>query len=172
MLFSPRSISQPAMRCLKRKRKRLRATLFYVASALVIGFLISPVGLMLLDTVTHSSLTIKDRNTEIIEAQAAVAAVLIGNTDLLLRISHYVNQHSDKGQVLCPVCSAHDSNKFDWPTEPDVPEPPICLPDTMDQLAKDADEIHSGVESTLHSLSLQENTLANFLRTLRLRSLD
>ena len=143
---------------------------FRLAAAVVAGFAISPVGLMLWNTLGASPREIKDRNTEIVEAQAAVAALLTENTDLMLRLAHYVNRHPVKGGVMCPICSADDLHPIDWDTKPDIPQPPpICLPDTLAQLRADADEIHAAAESTLYSLMLQKNTLAHFLRTLRHR---
>lgn len=142
---------------------KARRVLTYIGIGVIFGFTLSPLAAMLLDTFSHTTRSVKNRNTEIIERHAGIASLLYSNSDLLMRIAHYVDRHPPSGEVMCPVCANAEPNRVVWPELPVEPVPPENLPDTIAQLADDADEIHMAAGSAMYSLMVQRETLERFL---------
>jgi len=118
----------------------IRRALTCMGVGIILGFSISPLAAMLLNTFSHTTRSVKNRNTEIIERHAGIASLLYSNSDLLMRIAHYVDRHPSSGVFMCPVCGQAEPNRVVWPKVPEKPVPPENLPDTIAQLADDADE--------------------------------
>lgn len=152
----------------------MRRTVLLIAMGVVGGFSLVPSGVRyVLDSTIGSCAAVLDTNHKIFDVQSMAADQLRENTDIILRIAHYVSDHpAGKTVILCPVCGELEAarrNLSPPPNSEPVDEPDGSrLPATMAQLQSDSLEIGRNAGRVLFSLALQRDSLRFFLRKLEL----
>lgn len=151
----------------------MRRMALLIAMGVVGGFSLVPSGVRyVLDSTVGSCAAVLDTNHKIFAVQASAADQLRENTDIILRIAHYVSDHpAGKTVILCPVCGELEAvrrNLSPPPNSEPVDEPAGRLPATMAQLQLDSLEIGRNAGRVLFSLALQRDSLRFFLRKLEL----
>ena len=151
----------------------MRRMALLIAMGVVGGFSLVPSGVRyVLDSTIGSCAAVLDTNHKIFDVQSMAADQLRENTDIILRIAHYVSDHpAGKTVILCPVCGELEAvrrNLSPPPNSEPVDEPAGRLPATMAQLQLDSLEIGRNAGRVLFSLALQRDSLRFFLRKLEL----
>ena len=151
----------------------MRRTVLLFAMGVVGGFSLVPSGVRyVLDSTKGSCAAVLDTNHKIFDVQSMAADQLRENTDIILRIAHYVSDHpAGKTVILCPVCGELEASRRNLSPPPNsepVDEPAGRLPATMAQLQLDSLEIGRNAGRVLFSLALQRDSLRFFLRKLEL----
>ena len=141
--------------------------------ALGVGFLacfiLTPFFDMVLETTYTSTKEIKNINTAIMDKGMILSKQLSHNSDLMMRYSHYTTPHPEGEQQMgCPECGGNRIKHAHIGHPP--PTPPVSLPDTMDQLERDAHEIDNLLGTYISCLQHQETALSFHLGELRKRN--
>jgi hypothetical protein len=107
--------------------------------------------------VIHQRVELIKQNTEIIKSISGVAITQSAVSDLLVRLSHYTDQHED-GKHMCPECSGA-TFEFDE----DIEDVDVELEESHEQVMADLKEIESSIDSLtfghLHQITKLETML-------------
>ena len=143
----------------------------------ILGWAIAPGAVrLLLDSTLTSVAEVRRVNDDVISLQATAARQLTANSDLLLRASHYLDEHPTDGNppaLLCPVCGELEARRRGLAPVPEYDQPdvgPVVLPANVPQLLADSWEIGQNVGRAAFSLALQRDALRSHLKKLNARS--
>ena len=82
-------------------------------------------------------------------------------TDIIMRYGHFTNDHSTP-VLMCPECAQGKPQE-----EPVIDDPPEDIPETMEQLLRDSQEVKNSVAGLTLGLKLQLVALERHLEQLR-----
>lgn len=118
---------------------------------------------------TEERTEIINQNTEIIKSLGSCAESSTAVSDLLMRVSHYVDKHSsNEKQLLCPECTDDEVNIAEkYFLEQSDEHPTEDVPTTHKQVLQDLREIESSVDSITFGHLNQMKTLENKLSKYR-----
>jgi len=131
---------------------------------LIVGFGVAVVGQK--DDIAK----VIDSNTEIIQENGVVAKRMEGNSDIIMRYAHYLDNHDPKVKkvMFCPECLKESNEALSKilgeAHDDDVTED---VPETFDQLLKDCEEIRRSSKATGSSLYGQSIALKSNLEKIK-----
>lgn len=133
---------------------KLKAVAFRIVIVLTSSFLGYSVSEM---RTRHQHIELIKQNTEIIKSISGVAMTQSAVSDLLIRVSHYTDDHRG-GNHMCPECSGR---KFGFDEE--IEDVEVELEANHDQVMADLREIESSIDSltfgNLHQMTKLETIL-------------
>jgi len=142
----------------------MRSNLLYAGIGFILCFILSPLANNLLSLTTTLPSDIVRANNETVTLLAETAKVLDYKTELLQRLRHYHQDHSDVNDQ-CPECLNRGFDEVEYPTH--QPEPSTKKFNTLDDVLRDSLEIYTCLKSIRMSTIIQAQSLEIHLNHLR-----
>ena len=130
---------------------------------MLIGAALTVTGMHFLRESDATIGSVKQRNHSTLRALGLVSQVQTENSDLVMRFSHFPDDHTH-AVGLCPECTS-DGTGDDNPVEISLDDVELVL--SLDHLVAYANEIQMGVGNMLLGLKIQRDALRHHLLRLR-----